>query len=135
KLAALICGILASAFAWAAGVYLDDISAEFARLWPPTDSMQLLGLASWHAIVGAALVGGLLAVASPWSGGVLLLAVAGGWGALGATLPTGFAPQTLVPLVLSAAGGVAALGAGLRSAARRRRAANRMSLEDIAREE
>ena len=73
KVAAFLCGILASAVAWAAGVFLEDLSPQWLVLWPETISMQFLGLAVWHAIVAVGVVGGALAVFSPLSGALLLL--------------------------------------------------------------
>ena len=134
KIAALLCGLLASAFAWGANYVLVDLSQMFLTLWPVSNSQQLLGLVAWHAIVGAALVGGLLTVFVPLLGALLLLAAAGAWAWLGLTLPVGFAPQIAVPLAFAALGGLAALGALVRG--RVRRTSRRgPSEEDLEREE
>lgn len=135
KIVALLCGLLASAFAWGASFYIADVGVEFLELWPETISQQFLGLVTWHGIVAAALVGGILAVLSPISGAILLLAVAAGWAWLAYTLPVGFTLQMIVPIALSGLGALAALGAMLRGRARRREAERQPSTEDLEREE
>lgn len=119
KIAALLCGVLASAFAWAGSYILQNLEAEFLLFWAPTNSQQFIGLMAWHAAVAGALVGGVIAVLSPVLGGMIMAAAAGGWAAMGVMLPSGFAGQILIPLAFSALGAVAAFAALLRGAARR----------------
>jgi hypothetical protein len=128
KATALLSGILASAIAWAASYFIADLSGEFVRLWPQSVSQQLLGLVIWHGIVALPLVGGVLAVFGPVSGGILLLAGAAAWAWLGTVLPVGFVPQLLVPLGFSAVGAVTAFGASVRGAYRRR-SAHKLEIE------
>lgn len=138
KIVALLCGLLVSAFAWGAGAFATDVGVQFLDLWPETISQQFLGLASWHAIVAAALVGGILAVFSPISGALLLLAAGAGWAWLAYTLPIGFDAQMIVPIALCGAGALAALGASFRGLTRRHaeeRESNEPSAEDLEREE
>lgn len=135
KIVALLCGFVASIFAWGAGVYLTDIGVQFLDLWPETISQQFLGLVVWHAIVAAALVGGVLTVLSPVSGALMLLAVAAGWAWLAYILPIGFDVQTIVPIVLSGLGVLAAVGAMFRGRARRQHQNRQPTPEDIEREE
>jgi hypothetical protein len=120
KVVALLSGILASAIAWAASYFVVDLSVEFLTLWPDTISQQFLGLVVWYGIVALPLVGGALAVLSPISGGILLLAAAGVLTWLGTTFPTGFSPQLVVPLAFAAVGALAAFGASIRGLLRRR---------------
>jgi hypothetical protein len=120
KVAALLSGILASAIAWAASYFVADLSVEFLSLWPDTISQQFLALVVWYGIVALPLVGGGLAVLSPISGGILLVAAAGVWAWLGTRLATGFSPQLVVPLAFAAVGAVAAFGASIRGLLRRR---------------
>ena len=134
KIIALLSGLLASAFAWGAGIYVTDVGVQFLDLWPETISQQFLGLVIWHAIVAAAMVGGILAVLSPISGALLLIAVAAGWAWLAATLPVGFTPQMIVPIALAGIGALAALGAMIRGRARRQTDPG-PSAEDLEREE
>jgi hypothetical protein len=136
KIAALVCGILASAIAWVASYFVIDLGVEFMSLWPETISQQFLGLVTWHVFVALALVGGMLAVFSPISGAILLLLTAAGWAYLGTRLPAGFSPQLIAPLVLTVLGALAAIGATLRGVARRRaRDRREPDLEEVEREE
>jgi hypothetical protein len=136
KVAALLSGILASAIAWAASYFVADLSVEFLKLWPETVSQQFLGLVVWHGIIALPLAGGVLAVLSPISGGILLLAGAGVWAWLGMTLAPGFSPQLAVPLGFAAIGALSAFGASVRGLLRRR-AGSREEADtaDIEREE
>jgi hypothetical protein len=120
KAAALLSGILASAIAWAAAWFVADLSVQFLELWPASVSQQLLGLVIWHGIIALPLVGGILAVVGPVSGGILLVAAAAAWAFVGTALPAGFVPQLLVPLAFSALGAILAFGASIRGAYRRR---------------
>jgi hypothetical protein len=135
KIVALLSGLLASAFAWAATYLVADISAQFLALWPPTNSQQLLGLVAWHGMVAAALLGGLIAVLSPLLGGIVLLGAVGAWVAIGLTLPVGFAPQVVIPMAFAGIGVIAAFGAIARGLLRRPTAQRAPSLEDMARED
>lgn len=134
KIVALLCGLFASAFGWAAGLLLVDVGAQFAGLWPDSVSQQFLGLAVFHTIVAGAVVGGILAVFSPISGAVLLLAVAVGWAWLATVLPIGFSLQMVVPLGLCIAGALAAMGALLRGRFRRQAEQRRPTIEELERE-
>jgi hypothetical protein len=120
KVVALLSGILASAIAWAASYFVKDLSIDFLNLWPGTRSQQLIGIVVWHGIIALPLLGGVMAVFAPISGGILLLAAAGAWVWLGLTLPGGFSPQLAVPLAFAAIGAVSAFGARVRGAFRRR---------------
>ena len=135
KIAALVCGILASAIAWVASYFVIDLGVQFMALWPATISQQFLGLVSWHVFVGAALVGGVLAVFSPISGALLLALTAAGWAYLGLQLPSGFSPQLLASLAFSGLGVLAALGATVRGVRRRARDRREPDLEEVEREE
>lgn len=134
KIVALLSGLLASALAWAAGVFVTDTSAQFLALWPDSVSQQLLAIVVWHTIVAGALVGGVLAVFSPVSGAVLLLAVTGGWIWLALVLPIGFAPQMLLSIAFSLFGAIAAIGATFRGRSRHRLEGRRPTLEELERE-
>jgi hypothetical protein len=133
KVAALLFGVLASALAWAGSQWLAPLEAEFLALWAPTNSQQLFGSISWHAIAAAGLVGGMVTVLSPLLGGIILLIAAGAWAGIGLTLPYGFGLQVIAPLVLAGIGAIAAFGALVRGAARRNGAKQRPNLEDAAR--
>lgn len=129
KLAALLCGVVASVFAWAASQFLSDMGATFLALWPATKSQQFFGSIAWQALCAAGIVGGLVTVLRPWFGGLLLLAAAVGWAVAGTRLASGFDLQLLVPLVFNAAAGISAFGAAIRGFLRRR-AARRASKLD-----
>lgn len=134
KLVALLAGLIACAFAWAAPHFLVDVGAAFSALWPHTNSQQFLALVTWNTIVAAPLTAGVLTVFRPLLGGVFFLAAAAAWGLLATRLPTGFDPQVLVPMSLSGFAAFAAFGAALRGYARRRAAQQPQSSEEMARE-
>ena len=119
KVAALLCGILATAFAWAATYYVADLSVDFVALWPQTNTQQLLGLAVWYGLLAAPVLGGLVAVVLPTLGGLLLIAAAAGWIMTGLLLPAGLSPQIAVPAVLSGLGVLASIAAIVRGFMRR----------------
>lgn len=135
KIVALLSGMMASAFGWAAMYFVADLSVEFLTLWPDTNSQQLFGLAAWHGFVGLALLGGLVAVFLPTLGGLLLLAAAGGWVAVGLMLAPGFPLQVVVPIALSSIGFIAAFGAVARRVMRRAQSRRTPSLAEMARED
>ncbi len=135
KIVALLSGIMASAFGWAAMYFVADLSVEFLTLWPDTNSQQLFGLAAWHGLVALSLIGGLIAVFLPTLGGVLLLAAAGGWVAAGLMLAPGFPLQVVIPLALSSIGFIAAFGAVARGVMRRSQSRRPPSLAEMARED
>lgn len=128
KLAALLCGVVASVFAWAASQFLSDMGVSFLALWPATKSQQFFASIAWHALCAAGIVGGLATVLRPWFGGLLLLGAAAGWAAAGTQLASGFDLQLLVPLVFNAVAGIAAFGATIRGFLRRRAARQTPSL-------
>lgn len=132
KLAALLCGVVASAFVWVASQVLADTSAAFLALWPASNSQQFLGNVVWQALCAAGLVGGLVTVLRPTLGGVVLLGAAAAWAAAGLRLPSGIDLQLLVPLVLNAVGGFAAFGAAVRGFMRRRATKRDPEAEDAA---
>lgn len=132
KLAALLCGVVASIFAWAASQFLSDMGASFLALWPATKSQQFFGSIAWHALCAAGIVGGLVTVLRPWFGGLLLLGAAAGWAAAGTRLASGFDLQLVVPLVFNATAGVSAFGAAIRGFLRRRAARRALEFNDKA---
>jgi len=135
KVAALLCGILATAFAWAATYYVADLSVDFVALWPQTNTQQLLGLAVWYGLLAAPVLGGLVAVVLPTLGGLLLIAAAAGWIMTGLLLPAGLSPQIAVPAVLSGLGVLASIAAIVRGFMRRAALRRPPSLAEMAREE
>jgi hypothetical protein len=135
KIVALLSGIIASAFAWAATYFVADLSVDFLALWPQSNSQQLLGLAAWHGFVALPLIGGLIAVFVPTLGGLLLLAAAGGWAAVGQMLATGYSPQVVIPLALCAIGLIASFGAVARRIMRSTASRRPPSLAEMARED
>src|SRR5690606_27667552 len=104
----LVLGFLATALAFAVDYYFGALHQPFLALWPGS-SGELLGLSLLYSVAGAGLVGGLLALLSPLSGGLLLLATACGWFGLGASVPDGFSVNILVPLSLCLLGSVAGI--------------------------
>lgn len=137
RVVALLGGLLASAFAWAATYFVLDLSEPFLALFPTSNSQQLFGLVAWHAFVGSAALGGLIALLSPTLGGIILLAAAGGWVAVAYFL-FGFAPPLVVaPAGFAGLGALAAIAAVVSSIARSVSAnrQDRPTLEDMARED
>lgn len=114
KFVALALGILATAFAFAVEHYFGALRQPLLSFLSDS-GVQFLGLGLLYALAGAGLVAGLLALLSPLSGGLLLLAAACGWFGLGATIPDGFSVVVLVPLSLCLLGsifGIIAAGDG-----------------------
>src|SRR5690606_19307818 len=99
KFVALAFGLLATAFAFAVDYYFGAISRPILTFWPDSGG-QVLGLGLLLLISGSGLVGGLLALLSPLSGGLLLLGTACGWFALGASAPGGFSTAIVISLAL-----------------------------------
>jgi len=134
KVGALLCGLLASAFAWAAPYVLSDLTPAFLALWP-IDDPPFSGLLAWHALIATGVLGGLLCVLTPATGTLVLLAGAVGWAVLGTQLAGGFTIQVLVPLGLCALAALFALAAAIRAGLRRRRDRYQMSEEELDRED
>src|SRR5690606_18566769 len=132
KFAALVLGLLASGFAFAVDHYFGTHRQSLVALWPDS-SDQLIEHGLLYLIIGGGLVGGLLALLNPLSGGLLLLATACGWFALGASLPSGYSAAIVAPLALCFLGSIAGIVAAGRSNAVV--TARLPSLEDVRREE
>lgn len=114
KFVALALGLLATAFAFAVDYYFSALRQPLLVLLPDSGS-QFLRLSLLYILAGAGIVGGLLALLSPLSGGLLLLAAACGWFGLGVSIPDGFSNAVLVPLSLCLLGsifGIVAAGHG-----------------------
>ncbi len=135
KIVALLSGLIASAFAWAAAYFVADLSVDFLALWPDTNSQQLLGLAAWHGFVALPLLGGLIAVFVPTLGGLLLLAAAVGWVAAGLFLAPDFPLPVVIPIALCAIGVIASFGAVVRRIMRDSTSRRPPSLAEMARED
>jgi hypothetical protein len=135
KFAAFAFGVLATAFAFALDHYLGPIRQPFMALWPQSSGQQFLALGIWLLIAGAGLVGGMLTLLSPLSGGLLLLAAACGWFGIGASVPDGFSATVVVPLALCLMGSLVGIVAAGRPSPTAYETEDLPDFEDMARQE
>lgn len=121
KLAAFLCGLIAGLFALVAPFAVGtDMQSQFLAMWPGASDTQQIASLVWYGISGAAVLGGLIALAVPSLGAILLLGAALVWLGLGFVLPGAFDITILVPLVAATIGaGLAIVAAELRGRARR----------------
>src|SRR5690606_20792930 len=103
-------GLLASLFTFLIDFWIGTVRLQVVAPLAEAGG-EFLATAIWYLVAGAGLVGGALVLLSPLSGGLLLLAAACGWLALGVAIPEGFGLLVLVPLALCFLASVAAIAA------------------------
>lgn len=130
RIAALFLGLIAGLFALLAPSALGvDLMSPFLNFWADTTSERLLGTTLWYAIAGAALVGGVVATATPGFAAVLLLGAAAGWLGIAVSVPQLFTYHLLVPAGAAAMAAIFAFIAGELQLRQRRMARRNRRLE------
>jgi len=113
RIAALILGLAAGLFTlFSPAVLRTDLMAPMVERWAASGDGQLLGLIAWYAAPVAALVGGVLAAATPGFAALLLLAAAGGWLVMSLLTPDMLDFWLLIPALTSCIAGILAFVAG-----------------------